>query len=575
MVLSDVKEQVKRAADIVEVVGQYVQLSKRGRNYIGLCPFHSEKTPSFTVNPEKQIYHCFGCGKGGDVFSFWMEYHNLSFFQSLKDIAERYNIDLPGTGDYTEDKRKAELKELLFKVNAVAAEYYHNVLVKSAQGGGAREYLSARKLAGETISEYTLGYAPGSGDGLRKYLESKEISLDTGEKAGLLVSRKDGSFYDRFRDRIIFPIFDLNGQAIGFGGRVLKDSLPKYLNTPETPIYHKGRTLYGLNSAFGPIRKNELAIIVEGYMDMLALRQHGVPNVIATLGTALTEEQVRRLKGYTRNVTVLFDPDDAGQKAALRSFPLFLNEAISAKVLVLPRKEDPDSYVNRYGAESFKKLLEKAVPIFDFYLDRVLKTMEPGVEGKVRVLREVLPVFTALEQGATRSLYVKRFSEKTGIDESVVLDELGILEKKGAKTRENFQPGERLALVQGTEGYSSDRDFLNLLIHYPEKIAEFIDKDWELIISDQMAKEIITELMKRVTNSGELKDIEECTDNPDAKARLRKALMSNIYTKEEAGQAVKELQDKIYRKKLSLSIKKASAEGDLETLNRLIKEKNV
>jgi DNA primase len=326
--LSDAKEEVKKAADIIEIIGQYVQLKKRGQNHIGLCPFHSERSPSFTVNQDKQIYHCFGCGRGGDVFTFWMEYHNLSFSQSLKDLAERYNIDLPRYKGLPEEKKKAELKELLFKTNGLAADYFHNMLVRSAEGKPGRDYFSRRKISQETISRFQLGYAANKWDGLINYLRSKNISLDLGAKAGLLIPKKDGDYYDHFRDRIIFPIFDLNHQIIGFGGRVLGDSLPKYINTPETPLYHKGESLYGLDSAFRNIREGGLAIVVEGYMDMLALRQHGISNVVATLGTAFTSNQVRRLKGYTKEVVVLFDPDDAGRDAALKSFPLFLNEGI-------------------------------------------------------------------------------------------------------------------------------------------------------------------------------------------------------------------------------------------------------
>jgi DNA primase len=572
--LSDAKEEVKKTADIVEIIGQYVQLKKRGQNYIGLCPFHSERSPSFTVNQDKQIYHCFGCGRGGDVFTFWMEYHNLSFPQSLKDLAERYNINLPGYRNLPAEREKAELKEQLFKINNLAANYFHTMLVKYAGGTPGRDYFSRRHISQETVSAFRLGYAVKKWDGFANYLRSKNISLDIGEKAGLLVPKKDGDYYDRFRDRIIFPIFDLNHQIIGFGGRILDDSLPKYINSPETPIYHKGDSLYGLDSAFKNIRERALAIIVEGYMDMLVLRQHGISNVVATLGTALTSDQIRRLKGYTRVVVVLFDPDDAGREAALKSFPLFLNEGISAKVLVLPQGEDPDSFVNRYGSDEFKELLKGATPIFDFYLDQALSHMDTGVDGQIKVLGEVLPIFMDIEQGATKSLYVQRFSEKTDINEDLVREELRRREDKRLERRDTSQLKSRFLSGKDLRRYGSDLQFLNLLVHYPEKIDTFRDQEWELIVSDTEIIKIIRVLMEKFHSGGNLDGIEEFLDSPVAKEQFRVILISKpFYAKESVSQAVREFAKKIARVKSSQSIRKASAEGDMEMLNRLIRAK--
>ena len=574
MDFSDAKEEVRKAADIVEIIGQHVQLKKRGQNHVGLCPFHSERSPSFTVNQDKQIYHCFGCGRGGDVFTFWMEYHNLTFPQSLKDLAERYNIDLPRYRDAPAEREKAELKDQLFKINDMAADYLHAMLVKDAGGRLGRDYFSRRHISRETISAFRLGYAVNKWDGLVNYLRSKNISLDRGAKAGLIVPKKDGGYYDRFRGRIIFPIIDLNHNVIGFGGRILDDSLPKYINTPETPLYHKGDSLYGLDSAFKDIRERGLAIIVEGYMDMLVLRQHGISNVVATLGTALTNNQIRRLKGYTKEVVVLFDPDDAGRQAALKSFPLFLNGGISAKVLVLPQGEDPDSFVNRYGSDKFKELLKGATPIFDFYLDQALKNMDTGVDGKIKVLSEVLPIFAELEQAATRSLYVHKFSEKTSINEDVVLKELGRWESNRSEKRDTSQLKSRYFSAQDPKKYGSDIQFLNLLVHYPEKIDIFRDADWELIVSDPEIIKIIRALMEKFTLGGKLDSIEEFLDSPAAKKELRKILMSNsFYAGESVSQAVNEFEQKIARVKISQSFRKASAEGDKEMLNRLIKAK--
>ena len=571
---SEAKEEIKKAADIVEVIGQYVELKKRGQNYVGLCPFHSERSPSFTVNQNKQIYHCFGCGKGGDVFTFWMEYHNLAFPQSIKDLAERYNIPLPQRRDLYADKKKTELKEQLFKINDLAGRYFHNILLRSADGKPGRDYFSRRHISQETISNFRLGYAVKRWDGLVNYLRSKNSSLDRAAKAGLLVPKDNEEYYDRFRGRIIFPIFDLNHHNIGFGGRILDDSLPKYINTPETPIYHKGYYLYGLDSAYANIREKGLAIIVEGYMDMLVLRQHGISNVVATLGTALTSDQIRRLKGYTKNVVVLFDPDEAGRKAALKSFPLFLNEGISAKVVVLPQDEDPDSFVNKHGSDAFKKLLGRAASIFDFYLDQALANMDTGVDGQIRVLKEVLPVFMNLDQGATRSLYVHRFAEKTGINEATVWEELRYREGKRPDGRDISQLKGRFSAVQDPRKYGSDLQFLNLLVYYPEKIDTFRNKEWGLIVSDPEINKIIKVIMEKFPSEGNLDRIDEFLDTPVAKEQLRVILMSKpFYSEESVSQAVSEFEKKITRVKVSQSIRKASAEGDMEMLNRLIREK--
>jgi DNA primase len=572
--LSEAKEEVRKAADIVEIIGQHVQLKKRGQNYVGLCPFHSERSPSFAVNQDKQIYHCFGCGRGGDVFSFLMEYHNLSFPQSLKDLAERYNIDLPPYGSSAAEREKAEVRELLFTTNGLAADYFHTELVRSPEGKPGRDYFSRRGISREMISKFKLGYAVNKWDGLINYLRSKNISLDAGAKAGLLVSKKDGGYYDHFRGRIIFPIFDLNHQVIGFGGRVLDDSLPKYINTPETPLYHKGYSLYGLDSAFRNIREEGLAIIVEGYMDMLALRQHGISNVVATLGTAFTSNQIRRLKGYTRVVVVLFDPDDAGREAALKSFPLFLKEGVSAKVLVLPQGEDPDSFVNRYGADEFRELLKGAVPIFDFYLDQALAHMDANVDGKIKLLSEVLPIFMDLGPGATRLLYAHRFSEKAGINEAIIWEELRHREDERSETRGTLQLKSKLLADQDPRKYGSDLQFLNLLVHYPETIDTFKGKEWEFIVSDPEIVQIIRVLMDRFPCGGDLDRIEEFLDSPIAREQLRGILMSKpFYGKELVNQAISEFAKKIAKSKISQSISHAKAEGDMETLNRLLKAK--
>jgi len=573
MDFSEAKEEVRKAADIVEVIGQYVQLKKAGQNYVGLCPFHSERSPSFTVNQNKQIYHCFGCGRGGDVFTFWMDYHNLSFPQSLEDLAERYHIPLPQRRDLAAERKKEEIKEQLFRINKLACSYFHEVLLKSEKGKPGRDYLSRRRLSQETISSFQLGYAVNRWDGLTNYMSSKGYSLERVAQAGLIVRKDDGAYYDRFRNRIMFPIFDLNGHVIGFGGRILDDTLPKYINTPETPIYHKGAWLYGLDSAYKDIRGKGLAILVEGYMDVLALRQYGISYVVAALGTALTGDQVRRLKGYTRDLIVLFDPDDAGRMAALKSFPLFLNEGVTARVLVLPQGEDPDSYIHARGPDAFMGLLEGATPIFDFYLAQALAHMDKGVDGKIKVLNEVLPIFSELDEGATRFLYVKQFSERTGIDEGIVWEELR-RQRKGQGTRSRPSLKTSVSAAQDLKKYGSDIPFLNLLLHYPETIDRFRDQEWELIVSDPDITNITKILMERVQGREDIDKVEAFLESAEAKKQLREIMLSQpMYAEEMVESAVTEFGKKITKRTISRSMSRAKAAGDIQMLNRLIRAK--
>ncbi|MBN1106416.1 MAG: DNA primase, partial [Deltaproteobacteria bacterium] len=416
------KEEVKRTIDIVELVGQFVQLKRAGQNYLGLCPFHVEKEPSFTVSSSKQIFHCFGCRKGGDAIAFWMEYHKVSFPEALRDLAERYHVPLPSGPPGTPDRGAWAERGSLLKLNEWACSHFHEILAKSPKGAQAREYLARRGITGKVVSLFRLGYAPDEWDGLTRVLKSQD--LEQAAKVGLVIPRRNGGFYDRFRGRIMYPIFDARARVLGFGGRVLDDSSPKYLNTPESMLFHKGRVLYGLHASLEAIRQGGRAVIVEGYMDLLALRRHGFEAVVATLGTALTREHVRLLKGYANEAVVVFDSDGAGKSAALRSLACFLEEGLAPKVLLLPENEDPDSFVNRRGLPAFLELLEHIEPLFDFYIDQRFSQAGNSIEGRVSVLKEVLPLLRELGNAAQRSFYVRRLAEKLGVHESSVLEEM-------------------------------------------------------------------------------------------------------------------------------------------------------
>jgi DNA primase len=569
------KEEVRRAADIVELIGQFVQLRKAGQNFVGLCPFHSEKDPSFTVSPSRQMFHCFGCKKGGDVFSFWMDYHKVAFPQALKDLADRYRVPLPEKPLTPFEREKMELRELLFKLNEIAAEYFHGLLTKSEKGRPGRTYFQKRSIPKETILEFKLGYAADEWDGLVSVLERKNVDLEKAAQAGLLIPRKNGGYYDRFRGRVIFPILNLRQQIVGFGGRVLDDSLPKYVNTPETPIFHKGEFLYGLHAAYKTIRDSGRAVVVEGYTDVLALRRHGLQEAVATLGTALTREHIRRLKGYAKEAVVVFDADSAGKAAAIKSLSSFMNEGLSSRVMVLPEGNDPDSYVNKNGLDTFLALLSGSVPMFEYYLDLKLSHRGDEVEGKVSVLKEILPVLGALNNASQQSLYVRRLSEKLGVAESAVLEELGKWKKHRSSKGDERELRERLSASKAKN--IDDFHLLNLFIHYPQTVKRLMDLDCRLLLSDPVVIGIFDSLYEIYGREGKIvpADMVERLPGDSARERFREAMLASpIYPQDMVEQALDEFEAKIHNIKISESIHRAKERGDIKELNQLLKLKS-
>jgi len=572
------KEEIKRTADIVELIGQFVQLKKAGRNYVGLCPFHAEKAPSFTVNPERQTFHCFGCKKGGDIFSFWMEYHKSSFPETLKDLAERYHVNIVDYRSSPAERLKSELREALFKVNEEAASYFQKVLNHPDKGRPGWDYLARRSVSKEIISEFRLGYSSDGWDGLTGYLGQHHIDRKTAVKAGLIIPKKSGGYYDRFRGRIIFPIFDLRQKIVGFGGRVLDDSLPKYLNTPETDIFHKGEFAYGLHASFKAIRKNDRVIIVEGYMDCLALRKYGVEEVVATLGTALTPSHVRRLKGYAKEAVIVYDSDEAGKAAVLKSLPVFLNEGLSARALVLPDGYDPDSFVNEKGAEKFLELLGRASSMFDFYMKQKLRQMHSGVEEKVRTLKEIVPVLSGLSSDTQRSLYVRRLAETVGVREEILWSELTKFRKNSSD--QGFKKRLKQQLFgPRAEKRISDFQQLNLLVHYPHTIERLMNCGCGVLLSDAAVIEIFNTIFKKYRQDGKssIENLSEGLCSEIARIKLREALSEKcFYLDHEVEQAVSEIEEKAHQKKISAYLASfKEAKGNAEALNQLLELKRI
>lgn len=412
-------DQIQARSDIVEVVSKYVPLSKAGRNFKAPCPFHNEKTPSFIVSPDKQIYHCFGCGAGGNVFSFLMKYENLSFPEVVEMLAEKAGIKLPRFGPR---KELTSLATQLYKVNELAIQFFERSLSSSRD---ARDYLVSRGIGDETIKLFRIGYSPDSWDGVLKFLDSKGIKADIAEKAGLAIANDRGGYYDRFRKRLIFPIFDLKGRALGFGGRVLDSSLPKYMNSPETYIYSKGRNLYGLDHSKDSIKKAGYALVVEGYLDFIIPYQAGARNIVATLGTALTIDQVKLLKRFANTVIMVYDPDEAGESASLRNMDLFISEGVNVYIAELPKGFDPDGYIRKFGTEDFVKLTKSSKNLFDYKISKLSGRFDiKSAHGKASIASEMLPTISRIENAVLRSNLVKKLAEKLSVDEDSIRQEM-------------------------------------------------------------------------------------------------------------------------------------------------------
>jgi len=415
--------EILAVSDIVDVISESVILKRSGRNYFGLCPFHTEKTPSFSVSPHKQIFHCFGCSAGGNVFSFLMKHHGISFPEAVKILAGKYGVEIDTGRMSPEMKQRLNLKEGLFRLNQRVMEQFALVLGEGPMAGEARSYLLNRGMKQETLDLFHLGYAQDSWDAMVSFLRRIKISRALAVQSGLVLPRKQTKgYYDRFRNRIIFPIFDVNMQVAGFGGRVMDDAMPKYLNSPETPVYSKGRILYGLHQAKQYCRKKDTVYIVEGYFDFLSLFQEGVKNVVASLGTALTSEHVRLLKGCASMAVLVFDSDEAGINAAKRSIATFIHEGMDVRVIVLPEGQDPDSYVMAHGGAAFERIAQDAVSAIPFLTETSVKRHGLSVEGRIAILDDIKPYLIQITDSAVRSMYVRGLAQRLDIDEQAVLE---------------------------------------------------------------------------------------------------------------------------------------------------------
>jgi len=469
----EIIDDIRSRVDIVELISEYLPLKPAGRNFKALCPFHSEKTPSFMVHPEKQIYHCFGCGAGGDVFGFLMAYEKLSYPEAVRRLAERAGVKIP---EFKPAERQ-DAYDNLYRAVRFALGYFRQKLAGGPQGQGARDYLARRGLKAEVIKEFQLGFAPDETEGLIRAAQAAGISLKDLVSTGLALQRRSGSgFVDYFRGRIIFPIFNPGGNPIGFGGRVVETGEPKYLNSPDTSIFHKGRVLYGLWLSKNEIRRRGEAVLVEGYMDLISLYSHGITNVAAGLGTAFTPDQANYLKRYGRRVFLLYDPDEAGKRAAVRTGTVLVESGFEVRMVTLPPGKDPDLFVWDQGADALRQLIDSAPDFIDYLVDGIVKGRDSWtVDQEARLIEELGEVLSLVPDELRRNLYVKKVSDRLALDPSLLIARSS-RRRRWSRNKEPVAPPVRSTL---TSRQKAERNILKLMLadgSVIEKVRTYLDQ---------------------------------------------------------------------------------------------------
>ena len=537
-------EEVRMKNDIVDVISGYVRLQKKGSSYFGLCPFHNEKSPSFSVSRGKQMYYCFGCGAGGNVFTFLMEYENFSFIEAVKFLADRAGVELPEMEYSKEAKEKADLRAMLLEINKAAAQYFY-VQLKSEQGKAAYTYLKNRELSDDTVKAFGLGYSNKYSNDLFQYLRKKGYSEDLIRQAGLINTDEKNGVYDKFWNRVMFPIMDVNNRVIGFGGRVMGDGKPKYLNSPETAIFDKSRNLYGLNRA--RTSRKPYFLICEGYMDVISLHQAGFTNAVASLGTALTTGHASLIKRYVQEVYLTYDSDEAGTKAALRAVPILKEAGISAKVIRMDPYKDPDEFIKNLGAEEFEKRIGSARNGFLFSLEILAKDYDmESPEGKTAFFKETAKRLTGFEDELERNNYIEAVAKAYKVSE----DSLQKLVTKTAISEGMAKPAARPRQASGggkpkENGILVSQKILLTWMIEDEKLFGTIKR---YISPEDFTEELyrtVAELLYEQYGSGELnpaKILNHFTAEEEHReaASLFHTKIRELSTKEEQEQALKE-----------------------------------
>lgn len=568
----DKLQEIRERVDIVEVVSSYLPLKRSGANHLGLCPFHAEKTPSFNVNATRQIYHCFGCGVGGDVFSFLMRMEGLSFPESIRRLADRAGVEIPEEKATPEEERRREERERLLRISEVACEFYHRILMEEPEGAACRRYLRQRGFEGDMVRMFRIGFAPDRWEALGEHLAGKGFDPKWArDYLGLIRAGKEGrGEYDLFRGRLLFPIQDSRGQVVAFGGRVLDDSLPKYINSPESPIYHKGNILYGLFQAKDAMRRTGDGIVVEGYFDQLALYRAGFSNVVASCGTALTADQARLLKRYCQRVMLLFDQDSAGRKATFRAMDALLAEGLTTVVVELEAGEDPDSFLRRHSTEKLQQQIDSARPVLQVFMEASLQDRGDSIEGKARAAEEVLAKLKLLPSALEQDLYLKELAQVTGLDEQLLKGRFArpatpppVNEQRVAAPAREKRP----LLPQGEKGagVKAEEYMLHLMkadVTWRRKAAEATP---ELLFVNEDRRAIAEHLITCCSQEGEV----DSALLADGLNEDQKCLLSGIIIKED--QALAEDSAQIFEDCLK-AVEKERLKVRFRQLQELIKE---
>ena len=492
-------EEIRSSNDIVDVISQYVILKRSGRNFFGLCPFHKEKSPSFSVSPDKQIFHCFGCGVGGNVIHFVSKIENLDFRETLELLANRANITLPTLDNSYQDNKKAILKSKVYEINEIAAKFYHENLYKPTSKP-AQEYIKKRRLDNRTLKSFLIGYS-GNFDELYNLLKQKGFTEEQILASSLVNKTDNGKFIDRFRKRLMIPIQDTTGKFIAFGGRVLDDSKPKYINSPENIVYSKGRNLFGLNVAKkGDTKK---LIIVEGYMDAISLYQRGITNVVASLGTALTEQQGRLLRKNSEQVIIGYDADGAGQAATLRGLEILQNMGCDIRVLQIYGAKDPDEFVIKYGPERFQKCVDSAISLVEFKVKILKQNLSiENVNDKIKFLNEIAKILSKVDNSMEKEIYVDKISKEYGISKEAIYGEVNklVYKKDNDKKVLESTPIKNLLRKESTEKIDEsiikrEKMVIYILVNYPQESYEKIK---DTILVDNIKAEINKKIISKI-----------------------------------------------------------------------------
>ncbi len=472
--------EIKGRLSIINLVESYTSVKKTGKGYVALCPFHDDTNPSMHIDDDKGLFHCFSCGAGGDIFGFYMRYNNLSFPEALSELAKKAGVTIE---KYDRPAPKKSPNSALYKINAVATKFYRKTLIEGAKGKAGRDYLEKRNISEETSKEFIFGFAPEGWDSLVNFLTENKVPLNIAEKVGLIVKRKNtDGYYDRFRNRLMFPICNVEGKVIGFGGRrVNEDDEPKYMNSPESDIYQKRKSFYGINKSKDYIRHEGRAILVEGYTDFLSLYSYGIKNVVATLGTSLTREHVGILKRYTDNVVVMFDSDESGRKAAVRSLDALLEEGLLPHVAPLPAGKDPDSYISDEGPEQFAQLIEDSVSWVEFFIEMSIDRYKKGRITLNQMVRDIVELLEKLRDPVEKSLRIKKTAEMLGIKES----EIYSMVKSGRGQNKD-------AVISTKRDYpATEKQLLTVLVKHPDLHVHLHGEDWSELISNAEIRSIL------------------------------------------------------------------------------------